>query len=374
MLARLEAALEHERRFVADASHELRTPLALLKAELELALPPSPERRGAPRAIGSAAEETDRLVLLAEDLLLIARSDREALGLRMETPSISASWRARPPTASRSARHTSGAGSRSRSRRTPRCPADRLRLAQALRNLVDNALDYGDGTVTMSARRTGEAIKLHVRDEGRGSRPTSPRVPWSGSRGATTPAAAEGAGSGSRSSTRSRRRTAARRASPRTVEGRAWISLPPHAELALIGLSSRSHVARLPRVGQVVRAEGPERARRRRQARLGLLRRRAALASALGFAGLLGLAAQRAVGSTKRSANAVSSPPAAAPAAYFDQRAGGFAFDDAARRRRSRRRSPRRMSSWSFAVPGATARAETRRSRRSGSCGRSTSA
>ena len=38
MLERLQAAVEHERRFVADASHELRTPLALLKTELELAL------------------------------------------------------------------------------------------------------------------------------------------------------------------------------------------------------------------------------------------------------------------------------------------------------------------------------------------------
>ncbi len=38
MLARLEAAFEHERRFVDDASHELRTPLALLRGELELAL------------------------------------------------------------------------------------------------------------------------------------------------------------------------------------------------------------------------------------------------------------------------------------------------------------------------------------------------
>ena len=38
MLARLHAAFEHERRFVADASHELRTPLALLRTELELAL------------------------------------------------------------------------------------------------------------------------------------------------------------------------------------------------------------------------------------------------------------------------------------------------------------------------------------------------
>ena len=38
MLARLEAAFEHERRFLGDASHELRTPLALLRAELDLAL------------------------------------------------------------------------------------------------------------------------------------------------------------------------------------------------------------------------------------------------------------------------------------------------------------------------------------------------
>ena len=38
MLARLEAAFEHERRFVADASHELRTPLALLRAEIEVTL------------------------------------------------------------------------------------------------------------------------------------------------------------------------------------------------------------------------------------------------------------------------------------------------------------------------------------------------
>jgi len=71
-------------------------------------------------------------------------------------------------------------------------------------------------------------------------------------------------------------------------------------------------------------SERRERPERRHRARLRLLRRRAAAASALGFAAFLGLAAQHAVGSTKTA----SSSPASAPATYFDERAGGYAFDD----------------------------------------------
>jgi hypothetical protein len=70
------------------------------------------------------------------------------------------------------------------------------------------------------------------------------------------------------------------------------------------------------------------RTRRRQEHRLGLLRRRSALASALGFVAFLGLAAQHAVGSTKHPAKTPTSPRAATPATYFDQQADGFAFDD----------------------------------------------
>ena len=167
MLARLEAALEHERRFVADASHELRTPLALLKTELELALrrPRSAEELRA--AVGSAADETDRLVLLAEDLLLIARSDQEALGLRIEPVDLGELGRS---TADRFAERASHEGRRIAVEipTDTEVPADRLRLEQALRNLVDNALGHGEGTVTISARREGAGVELHVRDQGRG--------------------------------------------------------------------------------------------------------------------------------------------------------------------------------------------------------------
>ena len=170
MLARLEAALEHERRFVADASHELRTPLSLLKTELELALR-RPRSAGELRAaITSAAEETDRLALLAEDLLLIARSDRDALGLRLERVDVGELAQA---TAGRFAERATSEHRRVDVDVPPgtEVQADRLRLEQALRNLVDNALGYGEGTVTITARTVDGTMELHVRDEGHGFPP-----------------------------------------------------------------------------------------------------------------------------------------------------------------------------------------------------------
>ena len=170
MLARLEAALEHERRFVADASHELRTPLALLKAELELALRRPRSAAELRAAVGSAAEETDRLVLLAEDLLLIARTDQAELALRVEPVDLGELARS---TAARFADRASAEDRRLTVEIPPgtEVDADRLRLEQALRNLVDNALGYGEGAVAITARTAGDATEIHVTDEGHGFPP-----------------------------------------------------------------------------------------------------------------------------------------------------------------------------------------------------------
>jgi len=84
MLDRIESSVERERAFVADASHELRTPLAMLKAELELALRRSRSREELERSIRSAAEETDRLARIADDLLLLARAGQGILPLQTE--------------------------------------------------------------------------------------------------------------------------------------------------------------------------------------------------------------------------------------------------------------------------------------------------
>ena len=84
MLARLEVAFKRERAFVSDASHELRTPLAILRTELELALRGEHTREELEAALRSAAEESERLSRLAEDLLVIARSDQGRLPVRPE--------------------------------------------------------------------------------------------------------------------------------------------------------------------------------------------------------------------------------------------------------------------------------------------------
>ena len=88
MLARIGAAMEHERGFIADASHELRTPLAVLRAEIELALREGRSREELQAALASAAEETDRVIQLAEDLLVIAQTNQGRLALRPSELSV----------------------------------------------------------------------------------------------------------------------------------------------------------------------------------------------------------------------------------------------------------------------------------------------
>ncbi len=166
MLARLQAAVEHERRFVADASHELRTPLALLRTELDLALRRPRSREELESALRSAAVETQRLSRLADDLLLIARADQGPLPMRRE---VLAAADLLADAATRFANRATSLGRELRVVETDlHVEADPLRVGQALVNLVDNALTHGGGTVELSAEGRDGLVELHVRDAGSG--------------------------------------------------------------------------------------------------------------------------------------------------------------------------------------------------------------
>jgi heavy metal sensor kinase len=171
MLSRLEGALERERQFVDDASHELRTPLALHKTELELALRHGADATELRAAIASATEEVDRLIGLAEDLLVVARSEEGEIALRREPVDarellmgVATRFEARARESGRKIEVAAGADPTT-------LDVDRVRIEQALTNVVDNALRHGGGDIRLRARRADGTVELHVTDSGGGFPP-----------------------------------------------------------------------------------------------------------------------------------------------------------------------------------------------------------
>jgi heavy metal sensor kinase len=169
MLDRLEQALQRERRFVDEASHELRTPLSNLRIELDLALRRSRSVEELEGALRSAAEESDRLARLAEDLLVLARADRGRLPVRREPVTLAPVVAAAIDDYLRRAKGEGVTVDAS----VPEglvADVDSLRLRQVLGNLIDNALRHTErgGRVTVRLDREDGSLVVEVRDTGEG--------------------------------------------------------------------------------------------------------------------------------------------------------------------------------------------------------------
>ncbi|MFC8346805.1 sensor histidine kinase [Streptomyces sp. NPDC057280] len=151
-LAALEASVERQRRFVADASHELRSPIASLRTQLEVAAA-HPELLD----LDGAVEDTVRLQRLAADLLLLARLDAgEGPGARrVDLGEV----------ARREARGRDGV---SVAAEAVEVIGSRGQLERVLGNLLDNAQRHARSAVTVSVRRDGAWAVAEVADDGDG--------------------------------------------------------------------------------------------------------------------------------------------------------------------------------------------------------------
>ncbi len=168
MLARLEEAFTQTRRFAADAAHELRTPLTVLRGEIEVALRTGRSPEEYRRVLTSSLEEVERLIRLAEDLLLLSRS--------VAGPEVSSAPVELEPllleVLDTAARLAQGAGVSVRINST--VPAtvrgDAMALRRALMNLVENAIKYtpAGGKVELGLTTTDGAATLTVADTGIG--------------------------------------------------------------------------------------------------------------------------------------------------------------------------------------------------------------
>jgi len=171
LLSRLHGALERERGFVADAGHELRTPLTVLKGELELAQRPGRTEQQLRATVGVAAQETERLIRLSEDLLLLAAAQQEQF-LRLANTDLAQLVRVAVAAAQ------GLAGRRdvillAVPHDAVRARADADRVRQALDNLIINALRYAPvrSVVRVAVGGDEASVCLWVSDDGPGFPP-----------------------------------------------------------------------------------------------------------------------------------------------------------------------------------------------------------
>jgi len=180
LLARLRAALERERAFMADAAHELRTPLTALHLQMEMLARASGEGERAV-AMGTLSAGVQRAIRLVEQMLALARQepradaprvpvrlDDLARGIVAELVPLADAGRIDLGVAAAQPVTVNG---------------DREALATLLRNLVDNAVRYtpcgGRVDVAVEAAPAGApyGARLTVSDDGPGIPPEErPRV------------------------------------------------------------------------------------------------------------------------------------------------------------------------------------------------------
>ena len=169
LLGRLQRALARQRAFVADASHELRNPLAVVRGELELAARPGRSPAELAAAVRGAGAEAERLARLTDDLLLLARSDEDRFGLRLERTDIGALLgRSAELAGSRLA--ATGVSSRVDVPPGTYADVDPDRVRQAVDNLVGNALRFAPrgSVIVLAARAADRDLEIEVSDDGPG--------------------------------------------------------------------------------------------------------------------------------------------------------------------------------------------------------------
>jgi signal transduction histidine kinase len=174
MVARLRAARQMQVDFVANVSHELRTPLTSVKGTVETlrdGAVDDPEVRD--RFLETVETETDRLIRLVNDLLLLSRADSQALNLRREALDLAGLVNVTVDRLAPQAQERSIILKVQTSPDAPPAWADPDRIEQVLLNLMDNAIKYsrpgGAVTISVDAGRDAErAALVQVRDEGIG--------------------------------------------------------------------------------------------------------------------------------------------------------------------------------------------------------------
>ncbi|WP_216680158.1 sensor histidine kinase [Hymenobacter siberiensis] len=172
LLQRIEQAVEREKQFTADASHELRTPLAVLRGTLEVLVRKPRTPAEYVESIGLGIGEIDRLSLLVDQLLLLARFGTQAKDLKRQELSVLSCvhdvlHRHRVDLSAKHIRVDVEDGD------LPPIVSDPFLVDLILDNLLANAIKYSPAgsAITVGFSRPAAHLRCTISDEGIGIRP-----------------------------------------------------------------------------------------------------------------------------------------------------------------------------------------------------------
>lgn len=170
LVARLRAALQTQRQFMADASHELRTPVSIVRATSDVMLTKDHRDEAEYReAIAIVGGQSRRLGRLVDDMLVLARADAGGYPLRpvdLYLDEVVADCRRAVDVLA------TERGVTIRSNGSPDIPfrGDEDLLRRLVLNVLQNAVQHtpSGGAVEVEVRQEPEAVRIRVTDEGAG--------------------------------------------------------------------------------------------------------------------------------------------------------------------------------------------------------------
>ena len=172
MAENLRQSDEAKKAFLADVTHELRTPLTVIKGTIEtLEDGALDDAEGRGPLLTSMARETERLIRLVNELLVLTRADAGSLQLHMQPLDLEELVTSRCDVFSGLAARRGVALKILTASHSPlRVLADSDRLSQVIDNLLDNAIRHSpeNSTITITIEHTNDGVECSVSDQGAG--------------------------------------------------------------------------------------------------------------------------------------------------------------------------------------------------------------
>ncbi|MFA5326327.1 MAG: HAMP domain-containing sensor histidine kinase [Prolixibacteraceae bacterium] len=170
LLTRIEASLIQQKQFTSDASHEIRTPLSAIRGTLEVLIRKQREPQMYEDKISGIIKEVDRLDMLLDQLLQLARIESNKAVARNESIQLA-------EIISVSAEKWNYLATSKKINQTLNIPenvfvtADRIFLELILDNILNNAIKYGKEHGNVFVNWNEDAKTLVIQDDGIGISP-----------------------------------------------------------------------------------------------------------------------------------------------------------------------------------------------------------